>query len=299
MTEIKIATIAERALILKLKMGRMTRYRQSKAGTRILDNATSRTGTARAQITLFEKCDMVEKVYSAYQMVYDNWFQSTVPWLDEEGARMIANEHSMTFFATHRKLVADAEAAVKALVAPNPSNPNERVWDVLVRNDITRLGILADAKHYPDDPTPLFYINLTPRPVPNVKDFRCELPQDELDKINSAIVDAEKQATSYTLEVMMEPVSRAITRLSEYKGEKGQRFHESVLTNISDVLTQAKRLNIMGDARISALIAESERELYPFLFNATAVKESPVVRESAQKKLDEVMAKMSAFMGGK
>lgn len=296
--EVKIATIADRAMILKLKMGRMTRYRQSKAGTRILDNATGKTGTARAQITLFEKVQMVEKVYTAFQAVYDNWFHQTVPWQDEEGARIISNDHAMEFFATHRQLVSEAETSVRALVAPNPSDPSERVWDVLVRQDMARLGSLADIKHYPDDPLPLFYVSLTPRPVPNISDFRCALPQDEIDKINSAVQEAEVQAKTYTVGVMMEPITRAISRLTEYKGDKGQRFHGSVITNISDALTQAKRLNIMGDPALTALIRESEDMLRPYLFAPLAVKESSVVRDSAQKKLDEVMAKMAVFVGG-
>lgn len=288
--EIHIATIAERAMILKLKISKMTRYRQSKAGSRILDTATGKYGAARAQVTLFEKVPMIDAVYTAFQAVYDNWFHQTVPWQDEEGARIIANDLAMDFFAEHRRLSADAESKVKAL-AP--------VWHLLVQQDINRLGPLADPKHYPDDPAPLFSISLNPRPIPNTNDFRCAIPQEELDKINAAVLDAEQQAKVYTLGVMMEPVTRAIARLGEYQGEKGQRFHESIITNIGDVLTQAKKLNIMGDPALATLIHEAEQKLRPFLFNPTAVKESQPVREAATKQLNDIAAKMAAFMGGK
>ena len=283
----ELSTFADRSIIVKLRVSKFTPYKRDKAATQVVERAAGKSRVGNFNKRLLDGCAAYDHTVEAFNGVYTYWFKNTVPWLDEEGARLLDSRNTLEFLSELRNRRDAAYAQLRTL---------EQQWPAIITADMARLGTLANRDDYPDDIASKFSVDWALRPVANVHDFRCELPEDELVKIQNVAAEAEARAKQYTIETLLEPVAHAAKRLAEYTGEKGQRWHDSVITNIKEVADQAKKLNIMDDPQITQLIREIDSAVLAAAFNPTMIKENPVAKDNLQARMDEIARKMGAFM---
>lgn len=284
----KLSTIADRAALWKLKVSKLTVYKRDKKATDMVTNANGGTRVGNFNKKLFDGNSVVEATLRAYQDCYDYWFKMTVPYLDYEGERMIRSEVLIDSMREFGDLQRKAESSLINLKSR---------WDEIVQWDLARLKHLGNIADYPADPEPLFSVYSQLRPVPSATDFRFTIPQEDIDSLQRQEEEAAKQAQVYAVNTMVAPISAFIKRSMEYKGEKGERWHDTIVTNIKDVVEQVKSLNIMGDPQIDAFIVEVEQYWTPLAFNPSIIKESVAHRDAAREKLDEIMKRMGAYAG--
>ena len=283
---VTIQSLADRCIMVRFRKSTFTRYKRDKA---ITDGVEAQTGVKRAgnyNKKLLVDCDAYEECEAAYSAAYTYYHLNTTPWLDEDGQRMLRNDQIMEFSVEVGDRIREAAKKLDVLDAK---------WLQCVAADVARLKSMGNPLDYPNDIRSKYHLSYSFRPIP--VDFRTSIPQYELDKLDAQLADAEKTAVTHAISTVMEPITAAVKRLAEIKGEKGEKFHESIILNIQDATKRARKLNMMADPVMDAMFAEVDSLLTPYYLAPKQVKTDESVRENAKSKLDAIMAKMGGMYG--
>jgi hypothetical protein len=280
-----IGTLADRAVLIKFTKRTFTKYRKDKKATAVVDN-TFGVHSGNFNKKLLAGAIELISAESAATRAYMYYFDNTSPWLDEEGVRMLRSDRILDFTQELNKLMEDADKKFDAL---------EAKWPELVDKDMERLGPLGNREDYPVSIRDKYELVYSLRPVPVAGDFRIELPQEEIDKMDAALHSAEQIARQDTIKELLAPMATAVNKLLDYTAAENEgrrtRFHDSVILNIEEQIKLARKKNIMQDAAIDAMCDEMYAALTPYLSAIDQIKENVVVRESVQNKLNELITK--------
>ena len=188
---------------------------------------------------------------------------------------------------TMRGLIADAERAADALEAD---------WHNEVALDMAHLGPLAKAEDYPTSIRGYYYVTLQFRPVPAESDWRVTISDEDKASMNSAIAAAEANAAKHIIRQMLEPMAAAAKRLTEYRGQKGERFRDSTILNMVEVVDRMARVNISDDPAITDQINALRSLVSQYANNIDVLKQSQTVRDTARSQIETLMGSMSGLL---
>jgi hypothetical protein len=96
---------------------------------------------------------------------------------------------------------------------------------------------------------------------------------------------------------MMEPLKHLVEKLNKPIGTDGAIFRDSAIQNVIEGVEMAKRLNVGGDTDVVEMARVIGDAVKLFSDNKEVLRESPIVREQAAKKLDYIAQQMGALYG--
>ena len=214
------------------------------------------------------------------------WFYfNTLAW-DDDGRRLLP---TATFF-TVKQEAADRDRHFWQLV-----HTFEQEYPALISAAALQLGSLFKRSEYPDHRTIVdkFSFNLTFSPVPEVGDFRVDVPADALKELRSSY---ESEANARVESAMKDAWDRLHTtivhmqeKLTPSEDGKTKRIHETMLTNAGELCAVLSALNITGDPKLE----EARRKLEAIVerTDTVSLREVPDMRESVKKQLAEISDK--------
>ena len=291
-----LTTLADKAMLIRVKIGTYSPYAFDAEAT---ERAYGTSKVGRANKHLLKDSRRLKETNEAFTAIRTAVNKRTTPWLDE-GTRLFKNEDYIDMARDLGMLQAQAERLADDLM---------HNWDFEVQQDKLRfdqIGALNgtpsvfDAGDYPNEAQlrDRFYCEIRYMPVPDTGDFRVELGAEQTAVFERTIREAEEAAQKYALTQMVEPTAALIRKLAEFKGDKGQRWHESLISNVLDVTKRIRFMNISDDPAIYAVSKELEQFILPYSFAPTELKENPDARATAKAKLEEIMGRMGGYMGG-
>ena len=280
-----IKTLAEKAMLVRLTRSMFQPYAFDRQTTQDVELQTGVRKAGRFNKRLMLDCGQLKDTISAYNAVYGFHMLHTVPWLDD-GMRMLPADQYFDYNQGIRELIHQAERTADELAAR---------WDEYVQADMARLGPLADIRDYPTDIRNRFAVSIKFLPVPSSSDFRVQISDEDRASLDQALVEAEQRATVHLLEDMLEPVRRAVEKLSTPIGQEGSIFRDSLISNMIEAAQRARKLNVAGDARITAMVDEIIRTATPIALSAHQVREDNKVREDKAAQLASLMGKFSGM----
>lgn len=280
-----IPTLAERAMLVRLKRSMYQPYAFDASTTAQVEMQTGVRKAGRFNKRLFLDCYELRDANSALNDVYTFHMRNTVPWLDD-GVRMLPASLYFEYNQTMSDLIRTAKAKIAKLV--------ER-WDYLVQQDMLRLGPLANSSDYPRDVACCYEVAVKFMPVPDVADFRVQISDEDKATLQSAIEEAEQGVAKYLLQEMLDPIRRAAEKLAVPIGEEGAIFRDTLMSNITDVVDRAKKLNISNDPQVAAVVDEITQSISVYARNPDRLREDVGARLDAQTKLDGIMSKLSGL----
>lgn len=280
-----ITTLADKAVLVRFSQGTYQPYKFDKGATELVEQANHVPDAGRFNKRLFKNCEALSLCNSAFRNVYAKHIELTLPWLDD-GMRMLPSWKYEGYRNELRPLIQEAERAADRL---------QRDWDQLVVEDMTRLGPLANSKDYPVSIRDRYYIDLRFLPVPSKGDFRVDISDDDKASIERALKEAETNATKYLIGEVLKPLKHAVGKLRLPIGAEKSVFRDSMVENLLDAVERAAELNITYDQTLLAEIA-NVRTLFSGIEPET-LRESDQVRSAAAGRLDDVMSRLSAYMG--
>lgn len=207
--------------------------------------------------------------------------EQTLPWMSD-GSRIIASQNYMNFVAGIRKLKADFESAVRDFEAAYPK---------LKADAVKSLGDLYDPEEYPEDIGSKFAIEVAYLPLPDVKDFRVSISEQERKNFEKKIREVELAAVGDCWERLHKVVKTAADKLAN----PGTIFRDSLIENIKDIVELLPMLNVTNDSDLEKSRKEVEKLVKEISLDT--VREDLRERSNASKKLADIESKMSAFMG--
>lgn len=279
------STLADRAVLVRLSRRMYQPYAFDREQTAKVEADTGVRKAGRFNKRLFLDCHQLKDTNQAFNDVYGYHMLHTVPWLDD-GVRMLPSAMYFDYTQAMRELMEKAKRAAQRLASQ---------WDLLVAQDMQRLGVLANAGDYPSEILDHYGVGLKFLPVPQTEDFRVQITDEDRESLNSAIAEAEAGVAKYLLAEMLDPIKRAVEKLAVPIGQEGSIFRDSLLSNITDVAARARKLNLANDPAVGALVDDINRAISGYARVPDLLREDVVARADAQAKLNNIMAKMSGL----
>ncbi len=287
---VKLKGLDEKAVLVQVKRRMYSPYK--------LDEAESRAyGAGNVNKHLFEgRNNRVKEAISKYTEVYTFVKDNTVPWTT--GVDMLNIAHYFDFTTGLRRLIDAAEDAVNDLVAH---------WDLEVAADLARLTQIAHAKGKPsladpndyptaDEVRARFGIEVRYMPVPTTGDFRVGISDEDKASLQKQLDDAEANATKHVLNQMIEPMRRAVEKLTVPVGDEGSIFRDSLIDNMVDVAERMNKVNISDDPTVQERINDLRSLVGAYARNKDVLRNSQTVRSKAATQISDLVSKMTGLV---
>ena len=291
-TPLKVKGLDEKAVLISVKRYMYSPYK--------LDQEESKQyGAGNVNKHLFEgRNNLVKSTISKFTEVYTYVKDNTVPWTT--GVDMLNIDHYIEFTSGLRQRVDDAHRAVDTLCLS---------WDDEVKSDLDRLGEialakgkpnLANANDYPDvdELRAKFGIEIRYMPVPTTGDFRVGISDDDKASLQKQLDDAGVNANKHVIKSMIEPMERAIAKLSVPIGNDGSVFRDTLVDNLVEVTERMNKINLSDDKTIQGSI-DGLRDListYASEQGKDLLRSSQTSREKAVNDIDSLCKQMSGLV---
>lgn len=212
---------------------------------------------------------------------------NTLPWLDD-GNRILPATNFQDYMSGMRKRQQEAEAAEQELY---------KDWDAIKKEGITMLGKMAKPADYPslDELRSKFAFEIIPLPMPEVADWRIDVPQKELVVLRQQAMQALAEVQTNGLRELAERLLEVVVHCHERLKDEEATFRNSLFENIKKIVTLLPKLNITNDATLEALRKEVAEKLSTQ--TADEVRADPGLRKKVAGDAAAIMKKMSAYMG--
>lgn len=218
-------------------------------------------------------------------------YELTLPWGDD-GGRVIKSAAFLDYAADYRTYKQQWDEALEAFFAAYPS---------LVAKAEMRLNTLFNANDYPpvEKIKDRFDVRLTTYPLPDAQDFRIidGIPPEEADRLieeATAGINARLGEAIRDLWTRMHEVTANMQqRLAAPIGEKGGKFHDTLVTNVQDLLQLLPKLNVTNDPEI-AKIGEEMKGLAAH--EPQVLRENPEAREATRKRAEALAKRMAQYV---
>jgi len=291
-TGITIKGLDEKAVLISVKRNMYSPYK--------LDQEESKQyGAGNVNKHLFEgRNNLVKSTISKFTEVYTYVKDNTVPWTT--GVDMLNMNHYMEFTTGLRNRIDDAYRAVDSLCLS---------WDDEVKDDLERLSEiaiakgkpnLANASDYPDvdELRAKFGIEVRFIPVPTTGDFRVGISDEDKASLQKQLDDASVNANKHVIKSMLEPMERAIAKLSVPIGNDGSVFRDTLVDNLVEVTERMNKINLSDDATIQGSI-DNLRDListYASEQGKDLLRSNQTSREKAVTDIDALCKQMSGLV---
>ena len=289
---VNVKNLDEKAVLVQVKRRMYSPYK--------LDTEESRAyGAGNVNKHLFEgRNNRVKEAISKYTEVYTYAKDNTVPWTT--GVELLNIQNYMDFTTGLRELIHSANDAVDDLY---------NNWDAEVAADLGRLSAIAASKGKPslsnpadypdaDEMRAKFSIEVRYMPVPTADGFDPRLGISDEDKatVQKQLDDATANASAHVLNEMIEPMRRAVSKLTVKIGEDGSVFRDSMIDNMVDVASRMAKVNVSDDPVIAERIKDLQSLVGTYANNKDMLRNVPSVREKAATQIDDLMSKMQGLV---
>jgi hypothetical protein len=239
-----------------------------------------------------DKSSAINQIMSKYGEVYQYHKKHTLPYVDA-GPRILPNEIYMEYTQEMKHRIAQVDNLLDTYM---PMYDQLVQDDVMYRNAGHAAG-RANSSEYPsaEDFRMSMSAELRFQPMPDVSHFLFDLSEEDVASFKRAEEEAAQAANADTVQRMLKPIQALVTKLGEYQGLKGERFHNSLVENVIDGCTLARKLAINPTPELLADIAELEDAAQGYLKDVEMIKGSAHKRDEAKKKLQDVASKMAMF----
>jgi hypothetical protein len=277
----------DRALLVQLSVSQWTARKYDKKvsqdATRMY-HAASEAG--RFNKSLLPLNDYLDRVHSKSAAIRQDFYTNTLPWT-LEGAQLLPSANYLSFMTMYRKAKADWEALVSDFVFHYPS---------LKVQAARLLGNMYSDQDYPADSDigNRFKIDLAVFPVPS-NDFRVELADDEVSRIQKDIADRLAQANTVATRDVWRRLYERVEHIARQCGNPNGRIYDSLVEHAREICALLPRLNISDDPNLEAMRQEVEGKLASY--SPEVLRNNVTVRQTVAEDASEIMDKMRAFMG--
>lgn len=282
-------TLSSSAMLLDLNISTYTGRKQDKATAAEVNaakNAKSKNAASVYKSLFTEDADL--EAITSYAGKVRAWLYSvTLPWSDS-GTRLVPTK---AFFDVSHEL-SEHTNEFNRLVQAFLQN-----YSVKISAQAFKLGALFNPAEYPsvDDVARKFSLRYNFSPVPEVGDFRVDIPAEAVALLKQDFEQTTKlrlqEAMNEPWERLYEEVTHIRNKMTDKEDGKPNKLYESMLENALSLCRTLDSLNIMGDPDLEA--ARRALELSLTDVDIKTLRQSPEVRASLKSQMEELTEKFS------
>ena len=287
---------AEKALLTKIRISAWT----GKAKAKRVDNLATETfgasrGSTRTSKALIADEPTWTRLVKAGRDAKRLWEEWSSPWQDG-GIRMIAASSFMAFGKRVENAIEEFNDAADAFAD---------AYEAIVPRQADRLKGLFDPQNYPSpgDVRRRFKIVCDYFPVPTSDDFRCELVDDQMDKLRKSTEDAVAVSLERASRDPWDRLMTVLKTMSATLSDPDKTFRDSLFENVSALVEMIPALNMFGNEDLDKIAAQVREQICSV--DPDAVRDPKSRRSSyaelarssdAQAKRTEVKAKADGII---
>jgi len=288
--------IANRAMKFRLSRGGTQRRIRDKDAETLVKQQLGDEGQIVSRLLFKDSTNLVYQYQAKNNEMYAYHVKATLPFGDDS-SRLLPNIAYFTYTQGMSSYISDL-GQLKGQILVN--------WDALVLSDITARNNSLQAQgkaqtaKIDDYPTKeqmdyRLYINWYPEPVSTANDFRFVQPPEIVALAEKAWADAIEVSSRDRFNRMLAPVSKFIAKLNDYKGDKGQKWHDSFVDNLNDLSKDIPALNIKDDPMVDSFLAQIEAIIKPYVFAPDMLKEDAFARSQVKLRLEALESQLKGY----
>ena len=227
------------------------------------------------------------RITKARSALRDYHYTHTVGWI-HKGAQLLPAAMYLDYNGDIIKLIREYTNAAEAFIAHS--------YDDLKKDaKIKRNGLYRESD-YPSKAELVrkFYAEVKYLPVPDAGHVVVDLVNDEVKRIQrdteSMIEAAVEQSRREVWERLYEPVRNMAAALVE----PDKRFHDTLVSNVRDMVKMAPSMNLADDKKLDAMVEEVKKNLTKA--SADSLRNNPDKRAEQAKKAADLAKKMASLM---
>lgn len=285
--------LSDKVVLVKLTMRRAA---LTKRDNYLTDKVQRQEGDASLTVLtkLFRNRDsVINQILSKYNEIYAYHKKQTLPYVDA-GPRLLPNELYFDYTQEMRKRIADVDNLLDIYMP---------MYDQLVHDDVMyrNAGHMAGRANASEYPTAEQFRNATSvemrfQPMPDARHFLFDLSEEDEASFRRAEDEALAAANADMVGRMLKPLAALVTKLSEYQGAKGERFHNSLIDNVIDGCDTALKLAINPSQELRDTVAFIKDQAQKMLTTVEVVKGSAIARANAKHELELVAKRLEGLM---
>ncbi len=285
--------LSDKVVLVKLTMRRAA---LTKRDNFLTDKVQRQEGDASLTVLtkLFRNRDSaINQILSKYNEIYAYHKKTTLPYVDA-GPRLLPNELYFDYTQEMRKRIADVDSLLDTYM---PMYDDLMTDDVMYRNAGHMAG-RANASEYPtaEQFRQATSVEMRFQPMPDARHFLFDLSEEDEATFKRAEEEALAAANADMVGRMLKPLGALVTKLSEYQGQKGERFHNSLIDNVIDGCDTALRLAINPSQELRDTVAFIKDQAQKMLTTVEVVKGSAIARANAKHELELVAKRLEGLM---
>ena len=291
--DMKVTTLADKAMLVKLTMRRANLTRRDAEAEAVIQSTLDDASLTVNSKLFRDKHNPINQIMTAASETYTYHKKWTLPYIDK-GPRILPNARYMDYTAEMRHRIAVVDKLL------NECMPK---YDDYVQLDIAFRSRSPNSRAKVEDyPTATEFqsrmgFDLRFSPLPEARHFLFDIDDHDLTAFNDALHQAEKLARTDAIKRMLEPLQHLTDKLNKPIGTEGAIFRDSAVENIIEGIDIARKLCLDDSPEVKALTNELTQEIAKYGTVIHQLRESPIVRERAAAKLNDIANAMGAFMG--
>lgn len=290
-----MSNIAERAMMVNLSISQWTAVKNDRKVTREVADAHGSQedmGKFAKSLVAKETLEDIRRIASTARLTH---YKRTLPWKDG-GDRVLSSAGYFAYGEEMREYQRAFGQAVDKFCAG---------YDAAREDARIKLNGLFDESDYPDTSNirSKFALVFDIGPMPEAADFRVDLGTEETARIKAQIENDSRAMLDKAMRSVWERLADVVTRMSDRlkayailpSGKVDNAFRDSLVTNIVDVLDLLPTLNLTDDTNMTQFAHDIRASLTAY--TPAQLRESESLRADVALRADEILSKMSQFLG--
>ena len=278
--------LAERAMLVNVRVSVWTgRMKDAIVSDEVCANKKAESD-AGAWWTYTVPKAFVNPIEAAGLRVREVHTRLTLPWTDR-GLRILPAEAFLDYRSEMAKYIDVFDAKVKEFLDAYPD---------IIACKAERLGGLSANLPSVEDIKEKFGIVTDIVPVPTeVKDFRVNIPQEELDLMKASVNESAKVLASNATKELWKRMGDVVGHIAEVLGEEKKIFRDTMVTSLKDFCKGIRDYNVNEDPMIVTMTEEIQATLGKL--KSDDLRASKEERDKAAKEAEEIKKKINGYFG--
>lgn len=239
--------LSHRGMLANLKIRKWSGRKQDKKVTRQIEKEHNANNAGRFNKILIIEDELkeIQKVERAARAYY---YEATLPWGDN-GDRLLSAMNIFIFLQEMRKFKEQFEEATENFIKRFPE------LKMLAKK---RLNGMYDEGDYPPVSvlSSKFLLKVETMPIADVDDFRVAIDPAEVEKLKGQIEDSIKERIHHATQNIWERIQTTVSHMHEKLSDNEGKFHNTLVSNIEELIALLPRLNFTNDPNIDQVIAD-------------------------------------------
>lgn len=278
-----MSNLNSKAMIVTLNVSCWTARKQDKKVSAEVDAAHNARDGGRYNKLLVDKSHL-DPLTSFANSIRQYHYKMTLPWMDN-GGRLLPSKLFLEYQQEINSLKDGYSRLVDAFLAEYDPK--------LIQDARQRLGTMYDPEDYPPASKlrDKFGVEIDIMPVPNAADFRVDVADSEVRRIQAEIIQRVEQRQREAMRDAWGRVRETVTTIHTRLSADKPVIRESLIENAIELSRILPSLNVADDPTMTAVTQDIVNNL---LVNTWTLRNSRAARQKVAQEAQNILSKIPA-----